>query len=98
YVFEKKLTIHTAYLEGRWDFMPGLYLAGRYDLWRYDQIAPFASGMGGIFSWGNNFNRIESALGWRINRQTLLKLDFQYWDYLDESDLRLVALQLHLAF
>ncbi|MCF7798177.1 MAG: hypothetical protein K9N11_10040 [Lentisphaeria bacterium] len=98
YVFEKKLTVQTAYVEGRWDFLPGYYLAGRYDVWRYSKIAPYATGSGGNYEWGYDFNRMESALGWRVNRQTLMKLDFQYWDYLAEPDLRLAALQMHLAF
>lgn len=62
------------YVEGRFDFLPGWYVAGRVGGMFFSDITTPAGDQG---SWDNTTYRTEFALGYRVSRQVLAKADWQ---------------------
>jgi hypothetical protein len=62
------------YVEGRFDFLPGWYVAGRAGGMVFGDIS---SPTGDRAAWDNTTYRTEFALGYRVSRQVLAKADWQ---------------------
>jgi len=65
-----------AYAEARYDFLTGWYVAGRLDRLFFDEVTtdPLT---GAEAPWDRDTHRTEVALGYRLTREVLLKLDWQ---------------------
>jgi hypothetical protein len=95
---DQELTAASGYLEGRYAIAPALYVATRLDFFTYSSIE---NTQGGIERWGDPINRIEVGAGYRLAREAMLKLVYQYNDYqsrTSESDPQVIALQYHMVF
>jgi hypothetical protein len=95
---DQELTTASGYLEGRYAITPALYLATRLDLFTYSSIE---NDQGEMEQWGVPINRIEVGAGYRLAREAMLKLVYQYNDYQSrssESDPQVMALQYHMVF
>lgn len=64
------------YVELRFDFLPGWYVAGRLDGLQFSDIATGPQA-GTRAPWDQDTRRTEVALGYRLAREVLLKLDWQ---------------------
>jgi hypothetical protein len=98
FIREYELGLTTGYAEVKYTFLPGWFVAGRLDLLRHSTVNTKSDGTGLNRAWGHDFNRLEGGVGWRINRQTLMKGVYQRWDFQGEADVDLAALQLSVAF
>lgn len=76
-LYEDEVDALSGYLEGRWNVVPGWYLAGRYDAARFSEVAANNDGSGGLQPWSADFNRVEAALGWRVIREGYIRLVYQ---------------------
>ena len=99
----EQLSIWSGYLEGRYDILPVLHLAARYDRFLYSELTVDAT-TGDTEPWGNPVDRIEAGLGYRISREMMLKFVYQYNDRPQAAALggpgitHVAALQLHMVF
>lgn len=100
FIHEEYLENYSGYLEGRWTFLPGWYLGGRYDFFLYNEISTTNDGLGPKKTWGYDFDRIEAALGYRVIREGFIRLDYQgtYFRDAGVDPLHLGALQFLFAF
>jgi hypothetical protein len=57
------------YAESSYKFLPGWYVAGRYDTMRFSQVPS----TGGSISWDQNIERVEGGLGYHATRELLVK-------------------------
>ena len=69
------VSLWSYFIEPRWKFAPGWWLAGRWNQQVYGEIA---NPNGGYTPWGNDVWRIDACVGWSINRTTTLKLQYSY--------------------
>jgi hypothetical protein len=97
---DEYLTNISAYLESRYNFSPGWYLAARYDLFKYSKISTTDDGLGPQKPWGYDFDRIEAAIGYRVIREGIIRLDYQgtYYREAGVDPLHLMAVQFAYAF
>ena len=99
---EEQLSIWTGYLEGRFDILPVLYLAARYDRFLYSDLLNASTG--DTEPWGSPVDRIEAGVGYRISREMMLKLVYQYNSRPQAAALggpgitHVAAMQLHMVF
>jgi hypothetical protein len=63
------------YLEGRWKFQPGMWVAARWGQMFFDDV-PGAGGRD--VSWDRDTWRAEIALGWRVTERLLLKAQYSH--------------------
>ncbi|MBM3329558.1 MAG: hypothetical protein FJY67_08840 [Calditrichaeota bacterium] len=100
YVYENEVSATGGYLEGRWNFRPGWFMAARVDQLVFDKISTTNDGLGPKATWGFDFLRYEAALGWRPSRSTMVRLDYQLTDFKDDrwSPVNLLALQTIVTF
>jgi hypothetical protein len=86
------------YGEARYAFLPGWYVAARLDRMDFNDIAP-APGVAPT-GWDDDVLRWEAALGWRVAREVIIKVDWQYTTYTTgvDPDLNLFAIQLSTVF
>ncbi len=68
------LTVRGGYVEGRWAFPAGWYLAGRYDVLRFDEIQ---GSSGPPRPWDDDVTRIEAGVGYRVDRHVVAKAVYQ---------------------
>ena len=68
------LRIGGGYVEGKATVIPSLYVAGRYEVMRFGQLAGAT-----VTSrpWDENRDRLEAGLGYRVARRAALKTVFQ---------------------
>jgi hypothetical protein len=93
-----ELRVLGAYGEARYAFLPGWYAAARIDRMDFNDIAP-ATGAPRT-GWDDDVLRFEAAIGWRLAREVLVKLDWQRTTYTTgiDPDLDLFAIQLSAVF
>jgi len=85
------------FVEARFDFLPGWYAAGRLGgLWFGDVVTNAATGARA--PWDQDTARTELALGYRVSRQALLKLDWQRTTTASDFEQNLFSVQLTTAF
>lgn len=94
----ERLQAAGAYVEARYDFRPGWYFAGRVGgLFFGDVVTDAPSGVSG--PWDQDTRRTEVALGYRMSREVLVKLDWQRTTTVDaDFELNLLAVQLSAVF
>jgi hypothetical protein len=86
------------YAELRYDFLPGWYLAGRAGALLFGDVETDAVS-GTRADWDQDTRRIEVALGYRLAREVLVKLDWQRTSIPDADFAQsLFAVQLSAAF
>ncbi len=86
------------FVELRYDFLPGWYVAGRLGGLFFSDIETGPS-TGVMAPWDHDTRRTEVALGYRIAREVLLKLDWQRTTAPDaDFSQNLFAVQLSSAF
>ncbi|MDK9698814.1 MAG: hypothetical protein OEM52_01505 [bacterium] len=101
FIKEGTITATGGYLESRWNFYPGYYWGLRLDRMQFSDIAESVNDDSVKEPWTYNFNRIETALAWRVIREGVIRLDYQ-GTYFDESHeyhpIHFLALQWMFAF
>ncbi len=98
-VSDKPVSITSGYLEGRYDFLTRLFAAARFDALGYSEILNPTTDQDE--PWGDPLTRIEAGLGYRLTRESMVKLVYQRSDYASRSpqdDPHVLALQLHMVF
>ena len=68
------LTVHGYYVEGKYAFPVGLYLAARWDQMLFSDIQGSA---GPARPWDDNVNRFEGGVGYRVLRPLIAKVVYQ---------------------
>jgi hypothetical protein len=93
------LTATTAYVEGRYDFLPEWFGAVRVDGLRFSEISDPAS-PGTTTGWDDDVLRIESSLTYRWARELQIRGGWQHTRFLTggESPVDLFALQIRAVF
>lgn len=93
------LKVNSGYVEAKYAFPFGAFVAGRWDAMRFGKIAD--SG-GALRPWDADLSRIEAGAGYRFSRATQAKLVYQRTRYDSPApgpaDRSLVAAQLSVAF
>ncbi len=91
------LSVTSGYLEAKYKFAPGWYLAGRYDFFEPGTVTTTS---GDEEKWDYPVKRYEFGIGHRLNRQALLKLVTQLnrCDMNEDLDVDLYAMQLSIGF
>ena len=95
------LEVTSGYVELKYTFSIGAFVAGRYDAERFGKIADSA---GAKHPWDADVTRIETGLGYRFDRDAVAKLVYQHTKVDLESvpaDRRghdLLAAQVSIAF
>ena len=62
------------YAEGRYNIVPGLYAAARYDRMTFDDIQTSL----GQVTWDARISRVEAGVGYRFARWLLIKATIQH--------------------
>ena len=95
--YQPNLDVISGYVEAKYKFSPGWYLAGRYDFFEPGKVT---TASGSEEKWDYPVKRYEFGVGHRLNRQALLKLVTQLnrVDQTDQLDVDLYALQLSVTF
>lgn len=91
-----RLEVYSGYVEGKYKFTPGWFVAGRYDFYEPGKLTD--SG-GNEQNWDYPATRIEAGLGYHPNRATVMKFVIQH-NEIDQSDLldsNLYALQVSVS-
>lgn len=73
---DEDLDVLGGFVEARFDFLPGWYAAGRVGGLFFDEIVVDPTS-GATAPWDRDTHRTEFALGYRLAREVLLKLDWQ---------------------
>jgi len=95
------LAVTSGYAELKYSLSFGAFLAGRWDVMRFDKIADSA---GAKHPWDSDVTRTEGGVGYRFNRDAVAKLVYQYTlkatDGVPERDrsYALIAAQLSIGF
>jgi hypothetical protein len=95
------LSVNSAYGELKYLLDSGLSIAGRYDVERFGEIQP---SVGPARPWDWNVARAEGGLGYRITREVLGKLVYQYTEFdpgvagVDKEHRSMFAAQLSVGF
>ncbi|MBD3165683.1 hypothetical protein GF324_03730 [bacterium] len=97
FIEEGDVSAWSAYGEAKWKVTPSYYLAARYDRFQYGEID---NGNGVEREWGYSFNRLETALAWRVIREGFIRLDYQgtFFDHSEIDPVHLIALQFEFSF
>jgi hypothetical protein len=82
------------FVEARVDVAPGWYVAGRYGGLFFSDVTAAAT----TASWSPEVHRSELALGYRVSREMLLKLDWQRTTQASGFTQNLLAAQLSAVF
>jgi hypothetical protein len=97
-LIEDDLEAWGGYAELRFDFLPGWYLAGRVGGLFFGDIETDAAS-GARAPWDHDTRRTEVALGYRLAREVLVKLDWQRTTVPDDDFVQnLFAVQLSSVF
>lgn len=97
-LIEDDLKVLGGFVEARFDFHPGWYVAGRAGALLFDdiEIDPVS---GARAHWDRDTHRTEVALGYRLAREVLVKLDWQRTTVPDTDFVQnLFAMQLSAVF
>ncbi|MCH7934878.1 MAG: hypothetical protein IIC36_12880 [Gemmatimonadetes bacterium] len=88
------------YAEARYDIAPGLFASARYGRLWFGDISATSDGLGERVKWDDEVWRWEAALGYRLIREILVKLDWQHTEFVTGGNaaLNLLALQLSAVF
>jgi len=91
------LAILAGYLEAQYKFLPGWYIAARYDLWEPNKLA---DSLGEKIRWDYPVQRFEAGLGYHPYRRVTIKAVAQInrFSGTDLFDNELYALQLSFGF
>jgi hypothetical protein len=94
------LRVKGFYAEGKYNLPAGFYVAGRYEILRFSDLA---DSTGGVRPWDSDQTRIEAGVGYRIARTAVAKAVFQRNLTKEDEDeaaepYDLVAAQLSLRF
>lgn len=95
---ENSLGSTGGYIEGRYTFYPGAYWALRYGRLGFDKIA---AGQGGKEPWDYTVQRVETGLGYYLDRNVRLKLVTQLnfkEDFPGKKEEHLVSVQVASTF
>ena len=85
-------------MEARFDFSPGWYVAGRVGAMDFGEIV-VDPGSGETAPWDQDIRRTELALGYRLAREALVKLNWQRNTVpTNDFEQNVLALQLSTAF
>ena len=87
----------TYFVESKWKFSPGLWLAGR---WNQQLYGDYGAVGGGTTSWGDDTWRIDACIGLKLDRLMQFKLQYSHMDqegYSQQSP-DLFAIQLVMEF
>lgn len=92
-----KLEVYSGYVEGKYKFTPGWFVAGRYGFYEPGKLTD--SG-GAEQNWDYPVRRIEAGIGYHPNRATVMKFVIQHndFDFTDALDSDLYALQTSVSF
>ena len=94
----ERLSATSGYAELRYDFLPGWYAAGRVGAIVFGDVVT-DPGTGASSPWDQDTYRSEIALGYRMSREVLVKLDWQRTTTADtDFELNLLAVQLSAVF
>jgi hypothetical protein len=66
----------TWYLESIYKFLPGWYVAGRYDVMRYSDVQSSA----GTVTWDQDTQRTEAGVGYHVTPALIVKGVAQVWE------------------
>lgn len=91
------LSLVSGFVEGKYKFTPGWYLAGRVGLVEPGKLT---AANGQRVRWDYPVKRFEGGIGYHPNRMTVIKLVAQInrFDFTDTFDSELYALQFSVAF
>ena len=97
-LIQDDLDVVGGFVEARFDFLPGWYAAGRVGALLFDDIE-IDPATGATAPWDRDTHRTELALGYRLAREVLLKLDWQRTTVPDtDFEQNLFAVQLSAVF
>jgi hypothetical protein len=82
------------YLESVYKFIPGWYVAGRYDVMRFDEVTVSS----GPTTWDENVQRVESGVGHHLTRDLLVKVVAQVYKRSDGWELESMLPAAQLSF
>lgn len=87
----------TYFIESKWKFSPGLWLAGR---WNQQLYGDYGAVGGGTTSWGNDTWRIDACIGLKLDRLMQFKVQYSYMDQagFSQQSPNLFAIQLVMEF
>lgn len=91
------LKLFSGYVEGKYKFSPGWYVAGRLGFYEPGELT---DSQGAGRPWDYPVKRIEAGIGYHPNRRTTLKLVTQLnnFDLTDDLDSELYAFQMAVSF
>jgi len=95
------LDVEGGYAELKYSMSSGAYVAGRYDVERFGEIAN-SSGVDHTWDW--NVTRVEGAVGYRIARDATAKLVYQWTQQdndnagADDPEFSIVGAQISIGF
>lgn len=94
--FLGKLSAYSAYVDFKYKLAPQWYAAARGEIMRFSDI----KGSSGSTQWDYPLNRFELVVGYKLNRNVILKLDGQFTRYPDRESLNdaIYALQISTTF
>lgn len=97
-LIEEDLRAATAYVEGRYDFLPAWFAAVRVDGMTFSRIAP-APGAEPV-QWDDDLVQVESSLTYRLARELHLRVNWQHTGFTTggEPPIDLLAVQLRAVF
>jgi hypothetical protein len=93
----EELTASSAYVEGRYDFLPAWFGAVRAGAMQFSKITP----PGGVpTAWDDDLYQVESSLTYRLARELQLRGNWQHTAFLSggEKPTNLIAIQLRAVF
>lgn len=92
-----KLNLYSGYVEGKYKFTPGWYVAGRFGFYEPGKLI---DSQGASRNWDYPVKRFEGGIGYHPNRRTTLKLVTQInnFELTDAFDSELYALQFAVSF
>ena len=87
----------TWFIESKWKFSQGLWVAGR---WNQQLYGDYGVAGGGTTSWGNDTWRIDACLGVKLDSLMQFKLQYSYMDQagFSQQSPSLFAIQLVMEF
>lgn len=97
-LIEEDLTASSAYVEGRYDFLPAWFAAARVGGMTFSRLAP-APGEEPV-GWDDDVLQVESSLTYRLARELQVRVNWQHTRFVTggEDPVDLLALQLRAVF
>ena len=81
---QERVAVRGAYLEGRRWISPSVFLAARGEVMDFGGIT--VPGTSGLQDWDDDVRRVEAAVGYRLTRESILRLGWQHTAFVQGND------------